>query len=146
MSGRFIYAGLNTGADEFSIFREHPAFKYGAPACPICTPTGGPMHPPPLCSRLHSFLALVTPLHTTPTGIPQTDSLRIFDGYVTSYDGRTRNPKWVLEVVTRESLQGGGTRCAVCRVCPANQTAIHIHLYRMQQQRWCALPAPFLDE
>jgi endonuclease G len=48
-----------------------------------------------------------------PAGIPQTDTLRFYEGYVASFDGRTRNPKWVLEHITKESLQGEGTRCAV---------------------------------
>jgi endonuclease G len=43
-------------------------------------------------------------------GIPQTDTLRFYEGYVASFDGRTRNPKWVLEHITKESLQGEGTR------------------------------------
>lgn len=43
-------------------------------------------------------------------GIPQTDTLRFYEGFVASFDGRTRNPKWVLEHITKESLQGDGTR------------------------------------
>jgi endonuclease G len=43
-------------------------------------------------------------------GIPQTDMLRIYEGYVTSFDLRTRNPKWVLEFISSETLKGEGTR------------------------------------
>eukprot|EP00775_Hariotina_reticulata_P011483 gene11483-11627_t len=57
--------------DEASVFRYHPAFKYG---------------------------------------IPQTDQLRLYEGYVASFDQRTRNPKWVLEFITKESLIGDGAR------------------------------------
>jgi hypothetical protein len=44
-------------------------------------------------------------------GIPQTDMLRIYEGFVTSFDMRTRNPKWVLEYINNETLKGEGTRC-----------------------------------
>jgi hypothetical protein len=36
--------------------------------------------------------------------------LRIYEGYVTSFDLRTRNPKWVLEFISSETLKGEGTR------------------------------------
>ncbi|KAG1655285.1 hypothetical protein FOA52_007981 [Chlamydomonas sp. UWO 241] len=43
-------------------------------------------------------------------GVPVTDAVRVFDGYCASYDFRTRNPKWVLEHITAESLAGDATR------------------------------------
>lgn len=44
------------------------------------------------------------------TGMPEADVVRVYDGYVTAYDYRTRNPKWVLEHLTRDSFGGDGTR------------------------------------
>lgn len=46
----------------------------------------------------------------TAAGIPQTDMLRIYEGFVASFDMRTRNPKWVLEFISKDTLWGGGTR------------------------------------
>jgi endonuclease G len=43
-------------------------------------------------------------------GIPQTDMLRIYEGFVASFDMRTRNPKWVLEFISKDTLWGEGTR------------------------------------
>jgi hypothetical protein len=42
--------------------------------------------------------------------MPQTEQLRFFSGFVACVDGATRNPKWVLEHFTRDSLRGDGTR------------------------------------
>jgi hypothetical protein len=39
--------------------------------------------------------------------------LRIYEGFVASFDMRTRNPKWVLEYINSETLKGEGTRCGV---------------------------------
>ena len=38
------------------------------------------------------------------------DVLRVFDGYTASYDTRLRNPRWVLERITKESSKGDGNR------------------------------------
>jgi hypothetical protein len=43
-------------------------------------------------------------------GMPQTEHLRFFSGFVSCFDGATRNPKWVLERVSQDALQGQGTR------------------------------------
>lgn len=43
-------------------------------------------------------------------GSPQYNPLRIRDGYVVSYDGRTKNPYWVYERITLENLNGHGKR------------------------------------
>ena len=40
-------------------------------------------------------------------GAPATERLRAYEGFVSCLDGATRNPKWVLEHVTRESLRAG---------------------------------------
>lgn len=53
-------------------------------------------------------------------GIPQSDTLRFYEGFVASFDSRTRNPKWVLEYISRDSLRGEGTRCGL-RGCTAAQ-------------------------
>jgi endonuclease G len=49
-------------------------------------------------------------LFTCCAGIPQTDMLRIYEGYIASFDMRTRNPKWVLEYISSDTLWGEGTR------------------------------------
>jgi hypothetical protein len=55
--------------------------------------------------------------------VPQTDVLRLYEGFVASFDLRTRNPKWVLEFISRDMLRGEGTRrvracmCACVRAC-----------------------------
>ena len=36
--------------------------------------------------------------------------MRAFDGFVASYDPRLRNPRWVLERITRDSFKGDGDR------------------------------------
>ena len=43
-------------------------------------------------------------------GAPVTSSLRTFSGYVTELDLRLRNPKYVLEVISADSVRGEGTR------------------------------------
>lgn len=43
-------------------------------------------------------------------GIPQTDTLRFYEGFVASFDSRLRNPKWVLEYITKDSIKGEGNR------------------------------------
>jgi hypothetical protein len=43
-------------------------------------------------------------------GMPQTDHLRFFSGFVSCFDSASRNPKWVLEYVSKDTLGGEGTR------------------------------------
>ena len=43
-------------------------------------------------------------------GAPIGDILRTFDGFAVSYDTRLRNPKWVLERLTKDSSKGDGNR------------------------------------
>ena len=43
-------------------------------------------------------------------GLPTTDKTLAFDGFIVSYDYRTRNAKWVLEKVTKDSLEGKASR------------------------------------
>ena len=47
-------------------------------------------------------------------GLPVSDQLRGFEGYVSNFDPRTRNPQWVLERITRDSSSGEGNRYALC--------------------------------
>ena len=42
--------------------------------------------------------------------MPVSDSLRAFTGYVVAWDTRLRDPKWVIEHLTRDSTSGGGSR------------------------------------
>ena len=43
-------------------------------------------------------------------GAPLGETVRAFDGFVVSYDPRLRNPRWVLERITRDSVKGDGDR------------------------------------
>ncbi|PNW79681.1 hypothetical protein CHLRE_08g362750v5 [Chlamydomonas reinhardtii] len=43
-------------------------------------------------------------------GVPETDIIRVYDGYVAAYDYRTRNPKWVAEHITPASWSGEANR------------------------------------
>ncbi|GFR49717.1 hypothetical protein Agub_g11871, partial [Astrephomene gubernaculifera] len=43
-------------------------------------------------------------------GVPETDIVRAYEGYVAAYDYRTRNPKWVAEHLTSASWSGEATR------------------------------------
>lgn len=43
-------------------------------------------------------------------GTPTTEALRTYDGYVVAFDYRTRNPKWVLEHITKDSSNGDADR------------------------------------
>ena len=45
--------------------------------------------------------------------MPVSDVLRDFDGFAISYDTRLRNPRWVLERITRTSSHGDGKRLTV---------------------------------
>lgn len=54
--------------------------------------------------------ALLPPPLTVAAGLPQTEHLRFFTGFVSSFDPRTRNPKWVLEYLDESCLSGEGTR------------------------------------
>ena len=51
-----------------------------------------------------------THAHVHPAGVPATDALRVFEGYVASYNFRARNPNWVLEHLTEENMNGVGDR------------------------------------
>jgi endonuclease G len=42
--------------------------------------------------------------------MPTTDVTRVFDGYIASYNYRTRNPNWVLEHLTQDGMDGEGNR------------------------------------
>eukprot|EP01025_Chloroclados_australasicus_P011080 TRINITY_DN14801_c0_g1_i3.p2 TRINITY_DN14801_c0_g1~~TRINITY_DN14801_c0_g1_i3.p2 ORF type:complete len:369 (-),score=43.16 TRINITY_DN14801_c0_g1_i3:565-1671(-) len=43
-------------------------------------------------------------------GRPIGEALRLYEGYVVCFDYKTRNPKWVLEHLTRESVSGDADR------------------------------------
>ncbi|EIE23808.1 DNA/RNA non-specific endonuclease, partial [Coccomyxa subellipsoidea C-169] len=43
-------------------------------------------------------------------GLPSSEGLRFFKNFVLSFDSRTRNPRWVLEHITRAQTQGEGNR------------------------------------
>ena len=43
-----------------------------------------------------------------PTGTE--DVLRVRSGFVASFDARTRNPRWVLEVINPRTMSGPGNR------------------------------------
>lgn len=47
--------------------------------------------------------------------MPTTEDVRVHEGFVTAFDFRTRNPRWVLEHVTAETLAGPADRWARAR-------------------------------
>ena len=51
--------------------------------------------------------------HALKYGAPSTDNLRFFRNFVVSYDTRLRNPKWVMEHITRKQTKGDGNRYAI---------------------------------
>ena len=51
--------------------------------------------------------------HALKYGAPSTDNLRFFRNFVLSYDTRLRNPKWVMEHITRKQNKGDGNRYAL---------------------------------
>ncbi|GIL80059.1 hypothetical protein Vretimale_12871 [Volvox reticuliferus] len=48
--------------------------------------------------------------HALKFGAPETEIVRQYEGYIAAYDYRTRNPKWVLEHITRSSSNGDAKR------------------------------------
>jgi len=48
--------------------------------------------------------------HALKYGVPSSENLRFFKNFVVSFDARTRNPRWVLEHITREQTRGDGNR------------------------------------
>ncbi|GLC42973.1 hypothetical protein PLESTB_000280700 [Pleodorina starrii] len=48
--------------------------------------------------------------HALKFGAPETEIVRQYEGYIAAYDYRTRNPKWVLEHITRDSSSGDAKR------------------------------------
>jgi hypothetical protein len=50
--------------------------------------------------------------HALKHGMPNGERLRFFSNFVVSFDARTRNPRWVLEHITREQTRGDGNRCS----------------------------------
>ena len=45
-------------------------------------------------------------------GAPSSENLRVFPNFVVSYDSRLRNPRWVLERISRERSGGDAQRRA----------------------------------
>lgn len=43
-------------------------------------------------------------------GAPVSDVLRVFSGFVSCFDLKTRNPRWVLEVLNKDNYNGDGDR------------------------------------
>eukprot|EP00955_Chlamydomonas_euryale_P047950 353839-Chlamydomonas_euryale.AAC.39 len=67
---------------------------------------------------LGAVRSLRLPIHNRKScraGAPISDAVRVFDGFAAAYDFRTRNPKWVLEHITAEGLNGDATRYASCQ-------------------------------
>ena len=50
--------------------------------------------------------------HALKHGAPSTENLRAFNHFVVAYDSRLRNPRWVLERISRERSSGDAQRCA----------------------------------
>jgi len=49
--------------------------------------------------------------------MPVTEAVQVHDGFITAFDFRTRNPKWVLEHMTAESLNGSAERWVLWCLC-----------------------------
>jgi len=76
-------------------------------------------------------------------GMPQTEQLRFFSGFVSCFDGATRNPKWVLEHVSKEGLKGEGTRYVTCAlICFAWGVAWGLHGVALHTHVCCAWASP----
>ena len=43
-------------------------------------------------------------------GMPVSDKLRLFTDYVVNFDTTHRNPKWVLEHISKKTVVGDGNR------------------------------------
>ncbi len=52
--------------------------------------------------------------HALKYGAPSTEHLRFSKNFVVSYDSRLRNPRWVMEHITRKQTKGEGNRQALC--------------------------------
>lgn len=63
--------------------------------------SGGSVQPILHQSRLHP---------TFKYGIPIKERIREFTGYTACFDPATRNPAWVLERITKDSVRGEGKR------------------------------------
>ena len=50
--------------------------------------------------------------HALKYGAPSIEHLRFFKNFVVSYDTRLRNPRWVMEHITRKQTKGEGNRQA----------------------------------
>lgn len=98
--GIAVGAGIGAGGAYAYLNRSPASVVQKAPAADLI-PGGPKASDEASVFRVHSAFKF---------GIPQTDTLRFYEGFVASFDGRTRNPKWVLEHITKESLQGEGTR------------------------------------
>eukprot|EP00879_Flechtneria_rotunda_P013643 GHRR01014251.1.p1 GENE.GHRR01014251.1~~GHRR01014251.1.p1 ORF type:complete len:441 (+),score=151.04 GHRR01014251.1:1605-2927(+) len=96
--GIAVGAGIGAGGVYAYIKRTVPVPR---PSEPDLIPTGPQGKDDASIFRMHRALKY---------GIPQSETLRFYEGFVASFDHRTRNPKWVLEYITKESLQGEGTR------------------------------------
>ena len=49
--------------------------------------------------------------HALKYGAPSGENLRFFRNFVVSYDARLRNPRWVIEHISRDSTRGEAHRC-----------------------------------
>lgn len=57
--------------------------------------------------------------HALKYGAPSTEHLRFFKDFVVSCDTRLRNPRWVMEHITRKQTRGVGNRQAPARARPS---------------------------
>ena len=53
--------------------------------------------------------------HALKYGAPNSENLRFFQNFVVSYDSRLRNPRWVIEHITRDRARGEANRCHSAR-------------------------------
>ena len=55
--------------------------------------------------------------HALKYGAPSAENLRFFRNFVVSYDARLRNPRWVVEHISRDSTRGEANRCLFFPAC-----------------------------
>ncbi len=70
------------------------------------------------------------------------DKLRLFTSFVVNFDTAHRNPKWVLEHISKKTISGGGNRCGQpgCGPCRARRVFLSSGLRFLAARRLGLLP------
>ena len=81
-----------------------------------------------LCSGKQEDLQPEELHHALKYGAPSTEHLRFFKNFVVSYDSRLRNPRWVMEHITRKQTRGEGNRQALSPL-PVHSTRCTLEMH-----------------